>query len=227
MDVFKISSSDLNNKPFIEFLCSFGKPLILSTGASYLSEVQETTKWIRSHGNDLALLHCILNYPTEDKNANLLRIRELKECFPNLVIGYSDHTMPGKMKNLELATLLGARIIEKHFTHDKSLPGNDHYHAMDKHDLRSFRDLLNDLNVLFGDPEIYPITDEQLSRKNGRRSLVAEMPIKKGVVITSDMVTWKRPANGIDPQDLDILIGRTTTVDIQKDEQLQWSMFSE
>ena len=135
--------------------------------------------------------------------------------------------MPGKMKNLELATLLGARIIEKHFTHDKSLPGNDHYHAMDKHDLRSFRDLLNDLNVLFGDPEIYPITDEQLSRKNGRRSLVAEMPIKKGVVITSDMVTWKRPANGIDPQDLDILIGRTTTVDIQKDEQLQWSMFSE
>lgn len=227
MDVFKISSSDLNNKPFIEFLCKFGKPIILSTGASFLSEVQETTKWIQSHGNSLGLLHCVLNYPTEDKNANLSRISELKRNFPNLVIGYSDHTLPGSMKNLELATLLGARIIEKHFTYDKSLPGNDHYHAMDKHDLRSFRVLLSELDLLLGDPEIYPISDEKLSRKNARRSLVAGTHIKNGATITSEMITWKRPANGIDPRDYDLLIGRTALVDINEDEQLQWSMFSE
>ena len=138
MAVYKISSSDITNKPFIEYICGFGKPIILSTGAANLIEIQEAVSWIEKYSNPLALLHCILNYPTLDENANLGMIKGLKKAFPEKVIGYSDHTLPQSMKNLEIATLLGASILEKHFTHDKTLPGNDHYHAMDKVDLKIF-----------------------------------------------------------------------------------------
>ena len=138
MDVFKISSSDITNKPFIEYICSFEKPIVLSTGASNLKEVQDAVNWINNFNLPLALLHCILNYPTPDKNANLGMIAGLKKAFPNNIIGYSDHTLPKDMKVCEMATMLGAVIIEKHFTHDKSLQGNDHYHAMDKEDLKKF-----------------------------------------------------------------------------------------
>ena len=131
MDVFKISSSDLTNRPFIEFMCDFKKPIIMSTGAASLAEIAEAVSWIEAKGNPLALLHCVLNYPTMDENAALGMIPALVRHFPQHVIGYSDHTLPNDMKVLEVATLLGAQILEKHFSHDKTLPGNDHYHAMD------------------------------------------------------------------------------------------------
>ena len=121
MDVYKISSSDITNKPFIEYMCGFGKPIILSTGASDLHEVAEAVEWIGAKGNPLALLHCVLNYPTMDENAGLGMIVGLKRHFPDLVIGYSDHTLPMDMHTLVTATLLGARILEKHFTFDKTL----------------------------------------------------------------------------------------------------------
>ena len=171
MDVFKVSSSDLNNKPFIDYLCGFGKPLVLSTGASFLWEVEQSVSWIEAHENKVALLHCILNYPTEDKNANLVMIQGLKQKFPNHIIGYSDHTLPKNMKNLEVAVLLGARIIEKHFTHDKSLTGNDHYHAMDKCDLKNFRKQIDVLFELLGDQYRRPLASEEISRANARRSI--------------------------------------------------------
>ena len=144
MPVFKISSSDLTNKPFIKYMASFGKPIILSTGASDLSEVYEAVSWIEEFNVPYALLHCVLNYPTLDQNANLGMIPALKKAFPDVLIGYSDHTLPKDMKTLETATLLGSLIIEKHFTHDKTLTGNDHYHAMDKEDLKIF---LNKLEI--------------------------------------------------------------------------------
>ena len=138
MDVFKISSSDLTNRPFIEFMCDFKKPIIMSTGAASLAEIAEAVSWIEAKGNPLALLHCVLNYPTMDENAALGMIPALVRHFPQHVIGYSDHTLPNDMKVLEVATLLGAQILEKHFSHDKTLPGNDHYHAMDYKDLQLF-----------------------------------------------------------------------------------------
>ena len=139
MNVFKISSSDITNRPFIEYICQFEKPIILSTGASYLHEIVEAVEWIEAFDNQLALLHCVLNYPTKDENANLGMIPDLRKRFPDKLVGYSDHTLPGDMKVLEMATLLGARILEKHFTYDKALAGNDHYHAMDKQDLLTLR----------------------------------------------------------------------------------------
>jgi sialic acid synthase SpsE len=200
MAVFKISSSDINNKPFIDILCDYQKPIILSTGASWMWEVEEAVGWIQEHGNPLALLHCVLNYPTADENANLAVIETLRRKLPDLLIGYSDHTLPKNMKTLEVATLLGARILEKHFTHDKTLPGNDHYHAMDKEDLKRFHQRIDALFALLGDPRKKPLETEALSRANARRSLVAACDIPGGTVIQQNHITWKRPAGGIDPQ---------------------------
>jgi sialic acid synthase SpsE len=225
MEVFKISSSDLNNKPFIDFLCGFGKPMMLSTGASYMWEVEQSASWIEVHGNPVSLLHCVLNYPTDDANANLAMIPELARKFPDLLIGYSDHTLPKEMKTLEVATLLGARIIEKHFTHDKTLPGNDHYHAMDKEDLKRFHGRMETLMELLGDHRKRPLASEELSRANARRSLVAARAIPAGKVVESDDVTWKRPGKGIDPRDHGRLIGRVAAADIAEDAVLQWNMF--
>lgn len=227
MDVFKISSSDLNNKPFIDFLCQFGKPIILSTGASFLWEVEQTLSWIDKHGNDVALLHCILNYPTEDTNANLAMIQGLAHKFPDHVIGYSDHTLPKDMKTLEVATLLGAKIIEKHFSHDKSLPGNDHYHAMDKLDLKHFHKRMDVLLDLLGSDVRQPLPSEERSRANARRSLVAARYIPAGHIIEADDLTWKRPGKGIDPKDFDRLLGRKACQDIHDDTILFWSMFDD
>ena len=218
MDVFKISSSDITNKPFIEYICSFGKPIILSTGASDLEEVHDAVNWIKPFNVLLALLHCVLNYPTSDKNANLGMITGLKEVFPENIIGYSDHTLPKDMKVCEMATMLGAVIIEKHFTHDKSLPGNDHYHAMDKVDLKLFNENINTTFEILGSFKIKALEDEEKSRLNARRSLVAAKDIPKGKIISKEDLTFKRPAHGISPKYIDDVVGKEANVDIMEDE---------
>ncbi len=225
MDVFKISSSDITNKPFIEFMCDFGKPIILSTGASSLSEIAEAVSWIETKGNPLALLHCVLNYPTPDKNANLGMIMDLKTRFPDKIIGYSDHTLPNDMKVCEIATLLGSVIIEKHFTHDKKLPGNDHYHAMDKEDLKLFRTNLERTFEILGGFKIEALTDEAPARKNARRSLVALRDISKGKIIEKEDLTFKRPAHGVSPKFIDDVVGKKALVDIKDDDVIKWDMF--
>lgn len=223
MDVFKISSSDLTNKPFIEYICHFGKPIILSTGASSLSEIAEAVSWIEAKGNSLALLHCVLNYPTPDKNANLGMILDLKTRFPDKIIGYSDHTLPGDMKVCEIAALLGSVIIEKHFTHDKTLPGNDHYHAMDKDDLKQFKKNLERTFEILGGFKIEALLDEEPARKNARRSLVAKREIPKGKIIEYEDLTWKRPASGISPRFINEVIGQKAEFNIEADEVLKWN----
>jgi len=226
MDVYKISSSDLTNKPFIEHICSYKKPIILSTGASALHEIQEAVLWIDKKGNELALLHCVLNYPTPDKNANLGMIPALKRAFPDKIIGYSDHTLPKDMKVCEIATLLGAVIIEKHFTHDKTLPGNDHYHAMDKEDLKLFRKNVERVFEILGSFKVEALSDEEPARRNARRSLVAKHFIPKGKTISEDDLTFKRPAHGVSPKFIDTVIGKSALDDIEEDTIIQWNMLS-
>ena len=224
MDVYKISSSDITNKPFIQFLCDFNKPIILSTGAAHLHEIAEAVGWIADKGNALALLHCVLNYPTADENAALGMIPALRRHFPQYVIGYSDHTLPGPdMKILEVATLLGARILEKHFSHDKTLPGNDHYHAMDMADLKLFRANMQRVLGAVGPMRIEALAAEEPARRNARRSLVAARNIPAGAVIGKDDLTWKRPAHGISPREYDTVLGMRARADIAEDTVLQWT----
>ena len=225
MDVYKISSSDLTNKPFIEYICKFNKPIILSTGASSLHEIQEAVSWIEKFGNPLSLLHCVLNYPTPDENANLGMILDLKQKFPDKIIGYSDHTLPKDMKVCEMATMLGCVIIEKHFTHDKTLPGNDHYHAMDKEDLKIYLSNLERTFEILGSFKVEALEDEALSRANARRSLVASKNIPEGKAITKDDLTFKRPAHGVSPKFIDEIVGKIASREINDDDVIQWNMF--
>jgi N-acetylneuraminate synthase len=224
MDVIKISSSDITNRPFIEFLCEFNKPIILSTGASNLDEIYEAEKWISDKQVPLALLQCILNYPTADRNANLGMIKDLQCKFPNNLIGYSDHTLPNDMKVLEIATLLGAVILEKHFTHDKNLPGNDHYHAMNVDDLKIFNTNLEKTFSILGSQDKYALKDEGSARLNARRSLVALCDIKKGQIILKDHLTWKRPAHGVSPKYISDVVGAKAMRHIKEDEIINWDM---
>lgn len=224
MPVFKISSSDITNFPFIRHIAKFGKPILLSTGASDIGEITEAVDLIRSCGNKLCLLHCVLNYPTLDENANLGMILDQRRRFPEALPGYSDHTLPGTMEVLKTATLLGAVVLEKHFTHDKSLPGNDHYHAMDMEDMKYFFRDMDKVFTLIGKFEKQALPSEAEAIKNARRSLIAARSIRKGETITFTDLTWKRPASGISPKHIDDVIGSKATVDIAEDAVLKWEM---
>ncbi|EAO9488667.1 acetylneuraminic acid synthetase, partial [Salmonella enterica] len=195
MKYFKISSSDITNIPFLKYIASFQKPIILSVGAATYSEIMCAVEVINNSGcTDLTLLHCVLSYPTKNEDANLQFIARLKEMFPNQKIGYSDHTMPDeRMLILTSAVMLGASIIEKHFTLDKTKPGNDHYHAMDKNDIKVFKDNIQLLNTVIRDDYNRPLECEKESRKYARRSLVTTREIKAGEVIREKDITFKRP----------------------------------
>ena len=222
---FKVASADLTNIPFLRKIASKGKPIVLSTGASTLGEVDIALHEISDAGcTDIALLHCILNYPTENKNANLKMIKGLQRAFPDRIIGYSDHTLPDEfMSALVSSHLLGAVIIEKHFTHDKTLPGNDHYHAMDQYDLAKFVKLSKSIHQLLGESELKrPIPTEYISRKNARRSIVISRAVKKGQIISEKDLTYKRPGTGISPLHWDQVVGLRAIRPLSEDHIIQW-----
>jgi N-acetylneuraminate synthase len=227
MPAIKVSSSDLNNLPFIDHICSKKKPVLLSTGSANMWEVHRTVAFILARGVKVALLHCVLNYPTEDRNANLGMILDLKKQFPDLIVGYSDHTLPKDMSTLVTAATLGSSIIEKHFTHDKNLPGNDHYHSMDVHDMTTFKAKLERVLTCIGSTKKAVLPSEVKSRANARRSLVSNCDIPASTVLTKDHVTWKRPGTGIPVDSFYEVIGRRTLVDVGPDTVLQWRMLSD
>ena len=226
MDIYKISSSDLTNIPFIQYIASKNKPILLSTGASTLNEIKQAVKAIEEVSTvDIAIMHCVLSYPTAYEDANLLMIKDLAENFPDYEIGYSDHTKPdSNMVVLTTAYNYGATILEKHFTLDKSLQGNDHYHAMDPNDVLVFRNNVGFLSKINGKKNKQPLICESSSRKQARRAIVAVRDIKQGETITRDDLTFKRPGTGIYPSEIDKVIGKTAKVDIREDALLDFDM---
>jgi N-acetylneuraminate synthase len=152
-------------------------------------------------------------------------ITGLRKEFPEFVIGYSDHTLPDEdMTVLTSAYLLGARVIEKHFTFDKTLTGNDHYHAMDFIDLKRFIERLKKVQELLGpDTKKIPIPSEEISRQNARRSIVLSKDVKAGTELTESLITYKRPGTGISPLHWDEIIGTKTIRELESDHILQWA----
>ncbi len=226
VDIYKISSSDLSNLPFLAYIAKKGKPIFLSVGASYLSEVELAVRTIRDAGcKDIALLHCVLSYPCKNEDANLNIIPTLKSIFPDIRIGYSDHTLPDEtMTILTTAYLLGAEIIEKHFTLDKSLPGNDHYHAGDPDDFSKVVRNFELVNVIRGQKEKTVLPCEIVPRREARRSLVLTRDMKRGEIIKATDLMAKRPGTGISPDKQDIVIGRAVKMDLAEDTILTWEM---
>lgn len=227
MDFYKISSSDLSNLPFIEYQSKKNKPVIISCGASDLDEIKRAIETIKEFNDrQIVLMHCVLEYPTVYEHANLNKIISLKEEFPELIIGYSDHTRPDSdAEVIKTAYNLGATVIEKHFTLDKTLKGNDHYHAMDPEDAGKIIKGIEFIDKIRGSYEIKSLESEQKARENARRSLVSKNNIKKGQIISEDMLTFKRPGTGISPSDIKEVIGKKALFDIEEDTILTFEMF--
>lgn len=222
MPIYKISSSDITNLPFIEYIAKKGKPIFLSTGAATLEEIDEAIKTIISMGNnEICLLHCVLDYPTHYQDLNLNMIKYLKENYSEYLIGFSDHSKPDEsMLVTTLAYVYGAEIIEKHFTLDKSLPGNDHYHAMDLNDLKKLRKNIKFVKKISGQFHKKPLECEKESRMQARRSIVAKVNISKGELITREKIIFKRPGTGISPAMLNLVLGGIALEDLKEDDIL-------
>lgn len=217
--IHKISSSDLTNTPLLKKVALSGKPVILSTGASTMKEIKQAVNTLEEAGaGKIILMHCILNYPTLNSNANLGMINDLRTL--GYELGYSDHTLPDdRMLILTTAINLGCTWIEKHFTLDKTLQGNDHYHAMDSKDLEKLSQNLELLEQIIGSDKKTYLPSEEVSRLNARRSWVTNGLVKAGTLITEDNIIAKRPATGIST--VENILGRTFTKDLSDDHILQ------
>lgn len=226
VDFYKISSSDLSNIPFIKHIAAKGKPMVVSVGAAYLSEVDEAIRAIKEVGNnDISILHCVLSYPTDPKDANLRIIETLKKVFPDVKVGFSDHVAPDPtMMTLATAYILGSEIIEKHFTLDKKLTGNDHYHSGDPEDFKKARANFDMIDTVLGNPEKTVLDCELVPRREARRSLVLTRSMKAGEKITEKDIMPKRPGTGISPKYTDIVLGRAVKQDLEEDTILTWDM---
>ena len=226
VDFYKISSSDLSNLPFIAHIGSKGKPVYISVGASYLSECDEAIRTLKSaRCKDIVIFHCVLSYPTSPDDANLLVIKTLKQTFPDVRVGFSDHVAPDdSMMTLATAYLLGAEVIEKHFTLDKTLPGNDHYHSGDPNDFKKAINNFAFIDRILGCSDKTVLECELVPRREARRSLVLTRDMKAGEIISKVDLMPKRPGTGISPVYQEIVIGRSVKTDLCEDTILTWDM---
>ena len=224
--LFKISSMNITHIPLLKHVAAKKKPIIISAGASTIGEIDEAIRAIKDAGNkELAILHCISNYPTKDENANLRMITHIKTVFPSIPVGYSDHTCPKNGEGvLAAAVALGARVIEKHFTFDNTRGGYDHEISADYDGLKSIVTQIRRVENALGSEIKKPVESENKARVHARRSLVAADNICEGTVITREILEVKRPGTGIGPGFLDIVIGRKARMDISRDTVLQWDM---
>lgn len=220
---YKIGSGELTNLPFLEYVAKKGKPIVLSTGMSFLSEVEDAVNTISNAGcKELALLHCISNYPAEDKDVNLMAMITLKQVF-NLPVGYSDHTVGYEISLA--AVVLGAGIIEKHFTLDKNLPGPDHLASLEPDELKRMVESIRRVEKSLGDGVKRPATSEFNVKCVARKSLVAACDIQPRTIITKSHIVIKRPGTGLAPGDFKTLLGKKARVFIPEDTVLDLDMF--
>lgn len=233
MKAFKIASSDMSTLPYLRHIARFQKPIILSTGASTMTEIREAVKTILNEGNDqIIVLHCMLAYPTmygdrdvhyEDGNFNV--INRLIVEFPELEVGISDHTQTAFSSII--AAAMGADLIEKHYTTDKTLGKSaDHWFSVDPKELKEIVDGCRNMELLSGSWERPVFECEAESRKYDKRSLVLKRPVTKGSTIEEDNITWKRPGTGIWPNELTKVIGAKAEQNIKENTPITWEMIS-
>jgi sialic acid synthase SpsE len=217
---FKIGSGDITFLPLVEYIAKKGKPILLGTGASSMGEIEEAVNTIRAAGNeDIVLLQCITNYPSPFEHANIRAMVTLREAF-QVLVGYSDHT-PGSVVPLG-AVALGACVIEKHFTFDKTRKGPDHPFAMDVPEMAAMIRDIRLLEAALGTPikQLTPAETETVIIQ--RRSLFAKVDIPAGTTITADMIEPLRPAIGVTPQFMHLVVGKKAKVDIPQGEPITW-----
>src|SRR5262249_30462428 len=217
---FKIASADLTCHPLLERAARAGNPMILSTGTATLAEVEEALEICRRAGNEqVALLHCTLKYPCPPEGINLRMMEHLMRAFPEVPVGLSDHSLGISVP--QAAVALGACIIEKHYTIDKTLGGSsDHHLSVDPPEMKALVAGSRTVEKAMGKAVkgLEPL--EVDAHRLARRSVTSKVAIPRGTVITRAMLTYKRPGTGIDPRQLDVVVGRVARQDIPEDTTL-------
>ena len=219
----KLASTDIKNFPLLDAVLATDLPLLVSTGASRPSEIDETVSHIA--GQDARertiLLHCVSTYPTAPRDASLSTIAHLQSRY-TVWTGYSDHTESIEVAGLAVAC--GARVLEKHFTLDRGLAGPDHAFSLTPEMLRQYVQAAETAWRMMGQPRRDVADVEQEVRALARKSVVASRAIRRNERITADMLTLKRPGGGLEPKHLAALVGRTARRDIAADAQVDWDM---
>lgn len=212
----KVGSGDLTNLPLLRLLNSFGLPVLLSTGMSNLDEVKESVECLVDV--PVTLLHCTSSYPAPLCDINLLAIRSLSTQF-GVPVGYSDHSNGFEVSMCAVA--LGARVIEKHITMDRNLPGPDHRASLEPDDFSMFVSKIRDAELFLGDGEKRCMPSETATRIAARKSIVMSHDVPKGKVISRADITIKRPGTGLLPRMIDEVVGRSAKRDLSADTVLQ------
>jgi N,N'-diacetyllegionaminate synthase len=218
----KIPSGEINNVPYLEKIGSIGNEVILSTGMSDLRDIEAALKILTECGTPLekvTVLHCNTEYPTPFSDVNLYAMKTIEKAFPGLKVGYSDHT-----NGIEVpiaAVALGAKVIEKHFTLDKSLPGPDHKASLEPEELKQMVISIRNIEKALGTGWKKPSESEMKNIKIARRSIVAAKTIKKGELFTKENLALKRPGDGLSPVFWYEIIGKKSNYDFFEDEKIK------
>jgi N-acetylneuraminate synthase/N,N'-diacetyllegionaminate synthase len=219
---FKLASIHVAEQCFLQYVACKGKPMILSTGMATLDEVALAVSAIRETGNEqLVLLQCTTNYPSRLQDANLRAMQTLADSF-DTIAGYSDHTQNDIACVVSVG--LGACVIEKHFTLDKTFPGPDQSSSADPAEFERLVESIRQAEVVLGSYSKEPCELERANASKMRRSIVTNRKIRKGEVISADMLTFKRPSGGIKPASIREITGRVAMRDIKTDQILSWDM---
>lgn len=221
MDYYKIPSGEITNLPYLRKIASKHRPVILSTGMCEIEEVEAALQVLEQGGvkrSDVIVLHCNTEYPTPMADVNLRAMDDLRRSL-GVEVGYSDHT-----KGIEVpiaAVALGARVIEKHFTLDKTMEGPDHKASLEPDELKAMVDAIRNIEQALGDGHKHVSPSERKNMDIARKSIVAARDIRKGEVLTEENITTKRPGNGISPMRWDSVIGTTAIRNFGYDELIE------
>ena len=217
-ETFKIPSGEITNLPYLRKIGALKKEIILSTGMADLGEIEDALDALTGAGTklkDITVLHCNTEYPTPMQDVNLKAMQTIKSAFPGIHIGYSDHT-----EGIEVpiaAVAMGATIIEKHFTLDKSLPGPDHRASLEPDELTAMVRAIRNIETALGNGIKKPSPSELKNIPIARKSIVAARDIRKGEAFTEENLAIKRPGTGISPMRWDEVIGQSASKDYKQD----------
>lgn len=226
-NIWKVPSGEITNLPYLEKISSIEcdkKLIVLSTGMATMSEIKKAVEILQSkRKNRIIILHCNTEYPTPDEDVNISAIQDLKNNFPNLEIGFSDHSI-GDIGAV-MAVSYGITFIEKHFTLDKDFEGPDHKASATPDELKELVKNVRRAEIIYGTEFKYVTKSEQKNKKIARKSIIAKRSIKKGEIFSEDNLICKRPGNGISPMHWYEILGQKSEYDFEEDEVIKSTLF--
>jgi N-acetylneuraminate synthase/sialic acid synthase len=225
LPAFKIASGDLRNTPLLRHVAAFGKPMIVSTGGGTMDDVQRAYDAIAPLNANVCFLQCTATYPSQPEEMNLRVISVLRERFPDVVVGLSDHYNGIALS--VVAYMLGARVVEKHFTLNHTSKGTDHAFSLEPIGMQKMVRDLQRARVSLGDGCKRPLPAEASALVKMGKKLVAARPLPSGHVLTRDDIAIKSPGDGLPAYEFENMLGRRTKVSIGIDENLGWEQLEE